>query len=310
MSDSSRAGAGLAAGAEALPAAPRPTRPLAWSLRRELWENRSIVLAPLVVAAFVVVGAVVHLALHLPERMRTLPADDPARLHALVVTPIGMPVAPVMLATFLVGIFFCADALYGERRDRSILFWKSLPVSDRTTVAAKALVPLAVLPAIGLMLGLVTFFALLLAGTAVLLANGISPATLWREVRFVQEPVVMLYGLTVHALWFAPIYGWVLLVSAWARRTPLLWAAVPPFALVAAEKVVVGTPFVALFLKWRVMGAMSAAFAAHSEHVVLDRLADLRPLRFLSSPGLWLGLIAAAACLAAAVRLRRTREPL
>ena len=61
-----------------------------------------------------------------------------------------MAPAPIMFATFLVGIFYCLDALHGERRDRSILFWKSLPVSDLTTVLSKASIPFAVLPLIGL----------------------------------------------------------------------------------------------------------------------------------------------------------------
>ena len=43
-------------------------------------------------------------------------------------------------------MFYCLDALYGERRDRSILFWKSLPVSDLTTVLSKASIPIVVLP--------------------------------------------------------------------------------------------------------------------------------------------------------------------
>ena len=78
--------------------------------------------------------------------MQTLPALDPAKRHALVVRPFSMAPAPIMLATFLVGLFYSLDALYGERRDRSILFWKSLPVSDRTTVLSKASIPLVVLP--------------------------------------------------------------------------------------------------------------------------------------------------------------------
>ena len=68
-----------------------------------------------------------------------------------------------------------------------------------------------------------------------------SPAALWAEYRFIQEPLIMLYGLTVHALWFAPVYGWLLLVSAWARRTPVLWAALPPFAISVVEKIAFDT---------------------------------------------------------------------
>ena len=66
-----------------------------------------------------------------------------------------------MLTAFLVGVFYCLDALHGERRDRSILFWKSLPVSDLTTVLAKASVPCRVLPPRAFALALATQLMLL-----------------------------------------------------------------------------------------------------------------------------------------------------
>src|SRR5437763_11697249 len=125
---------------------------------------------------------------------------------------------------FIVGIFFSLDALYGERRDRSILFWKSLPVSDLTTVLSKAAVPLVVLPIIAFILGQAAQIILLILGTMILEGSGIGGAVLWREFRLFQEPFVMFYGLTIFMLWWAPIYAWLLLVSAWAKRVPLLWA--------------------------------------------------------------------------------------
>ncbi|HEX9943060.1 MAG TPA: ABC transporter permease [Thermoanaerobaculia bacterium] len=293
------------------PAAMSATRPLYWSVRRELWENRSIYLAPLVVAAVVLFGLLIHM-IGLPKWMQTLPTLDPARQHTVVVRPFSMAPAPIMLATFLVGIFYSLEALYGERRDRSILFWKSLPVSDLTAVLAKASIPLVVLPLIGFVLSVATVVIMLLVSTAVLLANGMSPAPLWAEVRLFQQPLVMLYGLTVHALWFAPIYGWLLLVSVWARRTPVLWAALPLFAALAVERIAFNTPYLRSLLEYRLTGALTEAFAVTPRHggEIVDRLSQLDPVRFLSSPGLWSGLIFAAAFLAAAVRLRRYREPI
>jgi ABC-2 type transport system permease protein len=287
------------------------TRPLLWSLRRELWENRSLWAVPLLVTGLVLLGSLFAL-FDLPEAMRDLPPADPARLHAREGQPCSMAPAPIRLASFLVAFFYSLDALYGERRDRSILFWKSLPVSDRTTVLAKALVPLAVLPLIAFVLSVAAVVVLLLLGTVILSVNGVSPATLWREVRFLEEPPIMLYGLTVHALWFAPIYGWLLLVSAWARRAPLLWAVIPPFAIAAVERIALGTKGFASLLGVRLSGAMTAAFdlgSREGEVEPLERLSQLDPLGFVTTPGLWLGLAFAAACLAAAVHLRRRRAP-
>jgi ABC-2 type transport system permease protein len=287
------------------------TRPLYWSVRRELWENRSIYLAPLIVAA-VVLFATALSTIGLPKRMRNLPTVDPAKRHASIAMPYSMAPAPIMLATFIVGFFYCLDALYGERRDRSILFWKSLPVSDRTTVLSKAIVPMVVLPAIAYLLSIVTQVILLMLSNMVLLGRGINPAPLWAEVRFFQGLLIMFYGLAVHVLWFAPIYAWLLLVSAWARRTPVLWAVLPFLAVSAVEKITFNTTLFMHMLQYRVVGAMAEAFVAHPKGARgnINTLSQLDPSRFLSAPGLWVGLIFAAAFLAAAVRLRRNREPI
>jgi ABC-2 type transport system permease protein len=277
-----------------------------------LWENRSVYVAPLAVVAFVLFGFLIS-TIGLPRRMRAMSALDPAKQHAAVVTHFSMAPAPIMLATFLVGIFYSLDALYGERRDRSILFWKSLPVSDLTTVLSKASIPLVVLPLIAFALSVATQGVMLLVSTAVLLGSGVSPARLWAEFRFFQEPLVMLYGLTVHVLWFAPIYGWLLLVSVCARRTPVLWAALPLFAVSVVERLAFNTSYFLSLLRYRLTGAMEAAFAARPQRGaggILDQLSQLDPARFLSTPGLWVGLAFAAAFLVAAARLRRYREPI
>jgi ABC-2 type transport system permease protein len=288
-----------------------PTRPMYWSVRRELWENRSIYIAPLVVAAVVLFASSLS-TIGLPRRIRTLPLD-PAKQHAAVVMPYTMAPAPIMLATFLVGIFYCLDALHGERRDRSILFWKSLPVSDRTTVLSKASIPFVVLPLIAFALSVVTQVMLLVLSTMVLLGSGLGSAVLWAESRFFQGLLIMSYGLIVHVLWFAPIYGWLLLISVWTRRTPVLWAALPLFAIALAEKIVFSTSYFVAMLKYRVIGATTEAFALRpggGSHPVIDRLTQLDPAKFLSTPGLWIGLVFAGVFLARAVRLRRDREPI
>jgi ABC-2 type transport system permease protein len=298
------------------PPAPAPmaeTRPLYWSVRRELWENRSLYLAPLIVAAVVLFATAVN-TIGLPKKMRAAEAAGTAKQYAAMLMPFNMAPAPIMLATILIGFFYCLEALHGERRDRSILFWKSLPVSDRTAVLSKAGIPLVVLPLIAYTLCVVTQVVLLQLSTMILLGSGMSPAPLWTEFRFFQGLLIMLYGLTVHALWFAPIYGWLLLVSAWARRAPVLWAVLPLLAIAAAERIVFNSMHFMAMLGYRFTGAMKEAFAfapkGGGDHGNIDRLSELDPVRFLSAPGLWAGLLFAAVCLAAAVRLRRKREPI
>lgn len=294
------------------PAALGETRPFSWSVRRELWENRSLSIAPLVVTAVVLLANLISL-IGLPERLRSLSTNPPAEQYTALVRHLRLAPAAIMLAALLVGFFYALDALYGERRDRSLLFWKSLPVSDLTTVLAKASIPLVVLPLYAFVLSVVAVALILLLSTLVLLASGVNPAPLWREARLLEQPIVMFYGLAAHALWFAPLYSWLLLISAWARRTPLLWVVLPPAAIAVLERIAFNTTYVCSLLGYRLRGAMEEAFASAprgGDAGGFDRLAELDPLRFLSSPGLWTGLVFAGLCLALAVWLRRRREPL
>jgi ABC-2 type transport system permease protein len=119
----------------------------------------------------------------------------------------------------------------------------------------------------------------------------------------------------VIALWHAPLYGWLLLVSGWARRAPFLWAVLPLLAIGVFEWIAFRTSYFGSLLHYRLGGFIAAAFDLKDKNgVAIDAhfipLAQLAPGRFLSSPGLWIGLIVAAALLAAAVRLRRYREPI
>src|SRR6476661_3429779 len=112
-------------------------RPFYWSVWRELWENRSIYVAPILVAIVLLFGFLVS-TIGLPERRREVLLLDPAKARAAIEAPYDMAAIMLILTAFIVGVFYCLDALYGERRDRSILFWKSLPVSDSTTLLSKA----------------------------------------------------------------------------------------------------------------------------------------------------------------------------
>src|SRR5260370_38990123 len=200
-----------------------------WSVKRELWENKSIYIAPLLVAAVIFFGMLIGSA-HLPERRRAAMLLDPAHRRAAIELPYNIVAMMLIVTAFIVGFFYCLDALYGERRDRSILFWKSLPVSDLTTVLSKAIIPLAILPAIIFVIVTVTQFLMLLISSAVLLPSNLAGTT-WENFNLFRELVVLFYGLTVIALWHAPIYGWALLISGIARPATFLSSVLPPLLL-------------------------------------------------------------------------------
>jgi len=286
------------------PAPMSATRPLYWSVRRELWENRSIYIAPLAIAAVVLFGFLIATI------GRAMSMHDPARRAAVLGEPNNFVALLIMGTAFIVGVFYCLDGLHGERRDRSILFWKSLPVSDLTTVLSKASIPLVVLPLLTFALTLATQWIMLLLSTAVLLGSGLSAATLWRQPSLFQMWLMLLYHLlTVHVLWYAPIYGWLLLVSGWARRAAFLWAALPWLAIGIVEKLAFNTSHFAAWVGYRFSGdAAGGSFTA--DNVSMDPLMHLTPGKFLSTPGLWCGLAFFAVCIAAAVRLRRYQGPI
>jgi ABC-2 type transport system permease protein len=283
------------------------TRPFYWSVRRELWENRSIYIAPLIVAALDFFGFMIS-TVGMPDRRRAVLLLEPAKQRAMIEQPYDMVAMMLIFTGIIVGVFYCLDALHGERRDRTILFWKSLPVSDLTTVLAKVIIPLVLLPLVIFLVVVVTQFLMLLWSSAVLLTSGLA-ATTWMRFNLLQQSLILLYGLAALALWHAPIYGWLLLVSGWARRATFLWAVLPLIAISVFEKITFNTSHFASVLKDRLIGFGEAAFA-FNPHGSIDSFFQLTPGRYLSTPGLWIGLIIASAFIAGAIRLRRYRGPI
>jgi ABC-2 type transport system permease protein len=278
-----------------------------WSLRRELWENRSIYVGPLAVATLILVASLIS-AIHLPGRLHGL-TFDPTQQHELIEQPYDYAALLLMFTTFVVAIFYSLDAFQGERRDRSILFWKSLPVSDFTTVLAKASIPLLLLPLLTFAITVATQAIMLLIGTARLLGSGQSATLLWGHLPFFRMSVQLLYHLvTVHGLWWAPFYGWMLLISAWARRVAFLWATLPLLAIGMVEKIAFNTTYFAGLLQVQFMGGPEGA-SSGGQDMSMASLTPASPVQFLISPRFWIGLAITAIFLAAAVRLRRNREP-
>jgi ABC-2 type transport system permease protein len=286
-----------------------PTRPFYWSIRRELWEYRSIYIAPLAVAAVFLAGFLIS-TVRLPQKMRDLAALEPMRQQQAVVQPYIYAALLIMGATFVVAFFYCLDALQGERRDRSILFWKSLPVSDVTTVLSKAAIPLVIVPAITFAISMMTIWMMYLISAMVLAGSGVGEGMLWSRLPLGQITLTLFYHLIfLHGLWYAPFYCWLLLVSAWARRMAFLWAVIPVLTLNALEKVMLNTGHFASILRYRILGGPSH-HTLTSGYMSLGALDTPSPGEFFGAPGLWIGLMIAAGFLVVAVRLRRYRAPM
>lgn len=292
-----------------------PAQRMYWSVRRELWENRWLYLAPLGVAAVFLVGFFVS-TVHLPAAVRSMQMDGAqhqhngvgSRLEAhLFAGPYDIAGSLMMALAILTGIFYSAEALHGERSDRSILFWKSMPVSDTTTVLAKASIPIILVPLFVCAVAFVMWWIMLLASSASLLMRGTSPAVLWAQLPLFQMWGLLIWHIvTAHAIWPAPIYCWLLLVGAWARRAVLLWAALPILVIGALEKLTFDSWSFAELVGRRLIGDAPSMVVVPGTMSPTNPMTQIMAVRFLTSPGLWIGFLFCGVFLLAAIRLRRS----
>ena len=296
-------------------------------LRRELAEHPASWMVPavlgglFVVAALFAVFGVARVGIDEVQFSSDMleEAADPAAIRAVLMV-VFSPIAAVfgLVISVIVG-FYLLDALYADRKDRSILFWKSLPVSDLKTVGSKYLTAVGTMPLQALVLFVATAILVwLIVGTAGAVA-GTGQLLLQGPWALAQATIVLAYGLVAFGLWLAPVHAWLLLVSAFARRAVLAWATLPPLFVIVAEKTLFDTTYFAILLGQRLSGGMELAFSGKggagirevndSVSAVFPTLAELlTPGRFLASPALWAGLVVAAAFFAGAVWLRRWRD--
>ena len=300
-------------GTAAATAAKGLTGTLRTLVRREFWEHRSLWLAPLVVTALLALCALIgRIHLDMDDAGPVHSEQQRVAIFTLIQWVLAMP--QYVVAVFVVA-FYLRDCLYAERKDRSILFWKSLPVSDELTVATKALVALVVVPLGVFALALVAhllFTAIL--GVRVLIGS-LPPAFTWNTYEWFRTEIVMLLITVAAVLWFAPLAAYLLLVSAAARRAPILWATLPFVLGPVLEWVAFGTRHLMDFINYRINGVWWL-LGVHNTHIVSKHevravgtaleVLDFRA--FLTSIDLWLGLVVAAGLLYAAIRIRRYRD--
>ena len=302
----------MTATSDAFPAQPtdaaplRRTRPFVWSVKRELWENRAIYIGPVIAAAVVLFGVVLG---HTTAHQIIL---NPRSHHPSVMPPIlpyAFATGAIVVTSFIVSFFYCLGALNHERRDRSVLFWKSLPVSDLTTVLSKAVLPAVILPLVTLVVVLATHLLMLGMDLAHNAVRGGDASELLANLPLGQVWLDLAYAYLLLAFWWAPLWGWLLLASAWAKRMTFLWGVGPPLAICVVEQMAAGTHYAGSILSQRLLSGISIGFTTPPRGDSVE-LPWPDPMPFLASPGLWIGLVVAAVFLAGAVWLRRRREPI
>jgi ABC-2 type transport system permease protein len=298
---------GSAARTRSLP----PGRTLLTLVRRELWEHRYLWLAPLVVAVLLALSPLIgHAELDLPPFGS---AESRVALSTLVQWGLWIPLCVVM--GFCLG-YYLLDCLFAERKDRSILFWKSLPVSDGLTVGSKVLVAIVIVPLGVFVLALLTH----LVFSAVLnlrFTFGNQPILAFNALEWFKTEVTLFLVLLLAVLWYVPWGAYLLAISAWARRGPFLWATLPVALAPLLERMVFGTRYLWHFIAYRTYGLWEKLGIGHGEgHIISHNhvrpfgvlLEDLDFRGAFTDIDLWLGLATAAALIYAAARLRRYRD--
>jgi ABC-2 type transport system permease protein len=322
-----------------------------WLIRREYWEHKgSFFWAPAIVAlvmlgvagmsmlwGFVSPAMNAKLIVNGHEFTRgaalaaALGPDARIAMANAVANGYIAAAAPLFGVLPFVVFFYCLSALYDDRRDRSILFWKSLPISDRDTVLSKALTALVLAPVVTFVIGIVTSLVLVLVSLFAAGFFGIHLVGLvLSNPAFWLAPVQMIGLLPVYMLWALPTVGYLLLVSSWARSKVFLWAVGVPLLVLALLRWVsfftMSMTGMGIDVKWigenivlRGLGSVVPGFwlpfgnASKSALLNADHSVDagnvfVQSWLTLAQPTVWIGVVAGVAMLYAAMRLRRWRD--
>jgi ABC-2 type transport system permease protein len=297
------------------PSAPAPAltgRPpvLRTLIRREFWEHRALWIAPLSVAALLLVVAIIG-KVSFDSSFATLPEQR----RALFGVYMAYWALPQFITLGIIMWMYAADCLYTERKDRSILFWKSMPVSDTLTVLSKVLVVMVIVP---LGLFLVSALTTLLISAIIVIRAWQDHAgeVFWDAGTWVRIQGISLLSIVAGVLWFSPITAFLLLLSAWARRSVQLWVFLPPLILALLERNALGTNHVMDILLYRLGGvfthsgqSLAGSGAAADRGLTLNLLwVNVDPLPVFSNADLWLGVGLAALLIVATIRIRQYRD--
>ncbi len=315
-----------------------------WLLRREIWEHKGAFFwTPLLIAAAMVIlmggGFAYSLAYGNAENIRFEGHDvvsiqgipQALRYKIAHVAASGYlgTAAPLFIVLAVVVFFYCLSALHDDRRDRSILFWKSLPLSDRDTVLSKVVTALCVAPLITIAISVATSLLLLVVGMIAAAGKGLNLfAPVLMEPNLYLSPLYLLAFLPLYILWALPTVGWLLLVSSWAKSKVFLWAVGIPlvtllllfwlnFMISPVAPMQIDIDFIGKQIVTRMLGGLFPG--AWMSEVDGSRLRQLQDgldasvvlgasYRTLGNPGVWLGAIAGCAMIFGAIRLRRWRD--
>jgi len=295
-------------------------------VKREIWEHRSIYVTPLAIATIVTLGvlaglmfasgftAELDIAIFGAQNL----AGEPERKAALTVFFLGTSWI-FIVAIAILTIFYCLDSLYAERKDKSILFWRSLPVTDAETVVSKLLTAIVVIPAVMVLGIIVTHLVnLIVVSIWVSMKGGDGGMLIWGSISLLDNWLAAFIVVIASGIWMSPFVGWFLLVSAYTKRSPLLMAFMPLILIgllegiifrshVFADNVLARGDGLPLFR----IGDIERFFDEDQWRIADDAtslLVHLDVVQFLTSPAMWAGVLVCGLLATGAVYVRRFRD--
>jgi ABC-2 type transport system permease protein len=308
-----------------------------WLVRREVWENRSLWIAPLVVAGIILVIAAFggvhvgngnnvslgwdsdsgsHMSAHDRENIRNAMSAAPLSKKQIVYAITLSTFTAVQVFTMAIVLFFyLLDSLLAERKDRSILFWKSLPVSDTEVVLSKLLTAAVLTPVFVLVVSSV--LQVLFAGVwSMRFGDSVLGEALiaWDGPTWIKIQASFLLLLVSAILWYLPLLTYLMVVSAWARRNAFLWAVLPPVSILAIEGLIhqsnhfgefLGRRFIGMF---QILESGASGMFDESEGVVTVGGVWKAVTAVFTHYETWAGVLAAAVMIFVAIRIRRYRD--
>ena len=306
-----------------------------WLVRREVWENRSLWVAPLVIASVILITAAfggIHIAdggrfsmgwksdsgieieesarQNIRNSMATAPLEKKQMVYAITLSSFT---AVLLFSMIIVLFFYLLDCLLAERKDRSILFWKSLPVSDAEVVLSKLLTAAVVTPLFVLVVSSVLQILFALVWSVRFSDSFLGEALMaWDGPTWLKLQASFLLVIVTATLWYLPLIAYLLVVSAWARRNAFLWAVLPPVAILTIELLILGSNRFGEYLAHRFIGVFvlleKKIGSVHGSGMSSMRDVLEAVSAVFTSPETWLGVLAAAAMIFGAIRIRRYRD--
>ena len=295
-------------------------------IQREVWEHRSLYVTPAVVALVMTLmlltgyifasgyKEIIDIGIVGAQNM----ADDVHRRTGLMAFLVGNTIV-FIIASGILTIFYCLDSLYAERKNKSILFWRSLPITDAETVISKLLTAAVAIPLITFAVIVVAHLVNLVLTSIFVSMEGGSPGFLiWRSAPLFDVWAAILLLLLMLPIWFSPFIGWFLFVSAWTKRSPLLTGFLPLIVVPMLEYFILRTHLIAdaidsRFTQWPMFSGIDPetlfdeeAFAAREDTVSLLEFVDVGG--FLTSPAMWAGVVVCGLFITAAIYVRRYRD--